>query len=98
MYGQSNTEYLEQKEINNFNLLEHSMGGMIAQEMTKLAGAKILKLICCGTGPRGNIPRQFETINQSREKLKINGLEVTANRIAKTWFIDEEKAKYFLFM
>ena len=86
---------LEKKEIKNFNLLGHSMGGMIVQEMTKLAGNKILKLICYGTGPRGNIPGRFETIDQSREKLKINGLEVTANRIAKTWFIDEERAKYF---
>ena len=71
------------------------MGGMIVQEMTKLAGEKILKLICYGTGPIGNIPGRFETIDQSREKLKIDGLEVTVNRIAKTWFIDEEKAKYF---
>jgi len=86
---------LEKKEIKNFNLLGHSMGGMIVQEMTKLAGEKILKLICYGTGPRGNIPGRFETINQSREKLKINGLKDTANRIAKTWFIDGEKAKYF---
>ena len=86
---------LENKKIKNFNLLGHSMGGMIVQEMTKLAGKKILKLICYGTGPRGNIPGRFETIDQSREKLKINGLEFTANRIAKTWFIDKEKAKYF---
>ena len=86
---------LEKKEIKNFNLLGHSMGGMIVQEMTKLAGEKILKLICYGTGPRGNIPGRFETIDQSREKLKKNGLEATANRIAKTWFIDGEKAKYF---
>ena len=86
---------LEKKEIKNFNLLGHSMGGMIVQEMTKLAGEKILKLICYGTGPRGDIPGRFETIDQSREKLKINGLELTANRIAKTWFIKEDKAKYF---
>ena len=71
------------------------MGGMIVQEMTKLVGGKILKFICYGTGPRGNTPGRFETIDQSREKLKINGLDVTANRIAKTWFIDGEKANYF---
>ena len=87
--------YLEKKKIKKFNLLGHSMGGMIVQEMTKIADEKILKLICYGTGPRGNIPGRFETIDQSREKLKINGLKVTANRIAKTWFIDEDKAKYF---
>jgi pimeloyl-ACP methyl ester carboxylesterase len=86
---------LEKKEIKKFNLLGHSMGGMIVQEIAKLAGDKILKLICYGTGPRGNIPGRFETIDQSREKLKKNGLEVTAHRIAKTWFIEEEKSKYF---
>ena len=88
-------DLLEKKEIKNFNLLGHSMGGMIVQEMAKIAGEKILKLICYGTGPRGNIPGRFETIDQSREKLKINGLKDTAYRIAKTWFIEKEKAKYF---
>ena len=86
---------LEKKGIKKFNLLGHSMGGMIVQEMAKIAGEKILKLICYGTGPRGNIPGRFETIDQSREKLKINGLKDTAYRIAKTWFIEKEKAKYF---
>ena len=86
---------LENKKVKNFNLLGHSMGGMIVQEMAKIAGEKILKLICYGTGPRGNIPGRFETIDQSREKLKINGLKDTAHRIAKTWFIEKEKAKYF---
>ena len=84
-----------EKKINNFNLLGHSMGRMIVQEMVKIAGNKILKLICYGTGPRGNIPGRFETIDQSRKKLKINGLKKTAYRIAKTWFIEKEKAKYF---
>tara|TARA_B100000787_G_scaffold123530_1_gene92974 strand:+ start:103 stop:783 length:681 start_codon:yes stop_codon:yes gene_type:complete len=86
---------LEKKEIKKFNLLGHSMGGMIVQEMAKIAGEKILKLICYGTGPRGNMPGRFETIDQSREKLKINGLKDTTHRIAKTWFIEKEKAKYF---
>jgi pimeloyl-ACP methyl ester carboxylesterase len=86
---------LKKKEIKNFNLLGHSMGGMIVQEIAKIAGEKILKLICYGTGPIGNIPGRFETIDQSREKLKINGLYVTAHRIAKTWFIEEDKSKYF---
>jgi len=87
--------FLEKKKIKNFNLLGHSMGGMIVQEMTKIAGEKILKLICYGTGPRGNIPGRFETIDQSRKKLKINGLKNTANRIAKTWFMEGEKARFF---
>ena len=86
---------LKIRQVEKFNLLGHSMGGMIVQEMTRLASDKILKLVCYGTSPRGNIPGRFETIDESREKLKMNGLEATANRIAKTWFINEDKAKYF---
>ena len=88
-------QFLELKQIDKFNLLGHSMGGMIAQEMTIFQSEKILKLIFYSTGPRGNIPGRFETIDQSREKLKVNGLENTAYRIAKTWFIKEDRAKYF---
>jgi len=62
---------LEKKKIERFYLLGHSMGGMIVQEMVKLVGEKILKLICYGTGPRGNMPGRFETIDVSREKLKL---------------------------
>ena len=86
---------LKKLEIKRFHLLGHSMGGMIVQEISRLAEGQINKLICYGTGPRGNIPGRFETIDQSREKLKIDGLKDTAYRIAKTWFIKEEKAKYF---
>tara|TARA_B100000767_G_scaffold261213_1_gene272590 strand:+ start:375 stop:1130 length:756 start_codon:yes stop_codon:yes gene_type:complete len=86
---------LKKKKIKRFNLLGHSMGGMIVQEMARLEGNKILKLICYGTGPRGNIPGRFETIDLSRKKLKKNGLDFTARRIAKTWFIKKDKAKYF---
>ena len=50
---------LDKKKIEHLYLLGHSMGGMIVQEIVKLAGEKILKLICYGTGPRGNIPGRF---------------------------------------
>jgi len=88
-------DLIDQKNINKFHLLGHSMGGMIVQEMTKLAGEKIEKLICYGTGPRGEMPERFETIDQSRERLKLDGLASTAHRIAKTWFVEEDRAKYF---
>ena len=86
---------LEEKKIDKFHLLGHSMGGMIAQEMAKKSGGKISKLVCYSTGPRGEMPGRFETVDQSRENIKKNGLEVTAKNIAQTWFVLGEKAKYF---
>lgn len=88
-------QILKVKKIKRFNLLGHSMGGMIAQEMIRLEGEKILKLICYGTGAIGNIPGRFETMEESRRKLAMNGLDITAHRIAKTWFVKNDKAKYF---
>jgi len=86
---------LEEKKIDKFYLLGHSMGGMIVQEMAKKDGDKISKLVCYSTGPRGEMPGRFETVDKSRENLKKKGLEATSKNIAKTWFIQGEDAKYF---
>ena len=86
---------LEEKKIDKFYLLGHSMGGMIVQEMAKKYGNKIVKLICYSTGPRGEMPGRFESVDQSRKNLKKKGLEITAKNIAKTWFVRKENAKYF---
>ena len=87
--------FLEEKKIDKFYLLGHSMGGMIVQEMAKKSGNKISKLICYNTGARGEMPGRFETVDQSRDNLKKNGLEIMARNIAKTWFVKGENAKYF---
>jgi len=87
--------FLEEKKIDKFYLLGHSMGGMIVQEMAKKSGNKISKLICYSTGPRGEMPGRFETVDQSRDNLKKNGLEIMIRNIAKTWFVKGENAKYF---
>ena len=86
---------LEEKKIHKFHLLGHSMGGMIVQEMAKKIGDKISKLVCYSTGPRGEMPGRFETVDESRENLQKNGLETMARNIAKTWFVRGENAKYF---
>ena len=88
-------ECLKEKKIDQFYLLGHSMGGMVVQEMTKEAKEKISKLICYSTGPVGEMPGRFETVDQSRENLKKKGLNVSAKDIAKTWFVKGEDAEYF---
>ena len=86
---------LEEKKIHKFHLLGHSMGGMVVQEMAKKVGDKISKLVCYSTGPRGEMPGRFETVDESRKNLQKDGLETMARNIAKTWFIKGENAKYF---
>ena len=88
-------DLLKEKKINKFFLLGHSMGGMVVQEMAKIDSHKILKLICYSTGPKGEMPGRFETVEQSRKNLKNNGLEFMVKNIVKTWFVQGEKAKFF---
>jgi len=88
-------ELLKKRDINKFNLMGHSMGGMVVQEMAIISGDKINKLICYSTSSIGDIPGRFETIDISREKLKKYGIEKTVNRISKKWFVEGDKAKYF---
>ena len=88
---------LDQKNIDKFNLIGHSMGGMIVQEITKLIGGRVNKLICFATGSIGEIPGRFETIDETREKLKKDGIEVSFSRVPKKWFVKGDKDKnYYL--
>ena len=90
-------DLLDQKNIDKFNLIGHSMGGMIVQEITKLIGDRVNKLICFAAGSIGEIPGRFETIDETREKLKKDGTEVSFSRVPKKWFVKGDKDKnYFL--
>ena len=90
-------ECAEEKKINKFNLMGHSMGGMIAQEIAKVAGDKVNKLICFATGSIGNIPDRFESLDVSIKRLKDEGIKETVKRIPPKWFVNGNKAKnYYL--
>ena len=78
--------------VDRFALLGHSMGGMIVQQMAAMAPERIERLVLYGTGPVGLLPDRFESIETSRQRLRTNGLEGTAARIAATWFADGEAA------
>jgi len=88
---------LDEKKIDKFYLLGHSMGGMIVQEMAKKHGNKILKLVCYSTGPRGEMPGRFETVDQSRENLKKKGLEnmILLNPLCVLDMTEKEKVNVY---
>lgn len=50
---------LDDSAIGEFDLLGHSMGGMLVQEMAQLAPDRIRALILYGTGPQGVLPGRF---------------------------------------
>jgi len=88
---------LDQKKIDKFNLIGHSMGGMIVQEIAKLIGDRVNKLICFATGSIGDIPGRFETMDETRQKLKKEGTQLSFSRVPLNWFVKGDKDKnYFL--
>ncbi len=88
---------VKEKKINKFNLMGHSMGGMIVQEIVKIAGDNVNKLICFATGSIGNIPDRFESLDVSIKRLKEEGIKETVKRIPPKWFVHGNKAKnYYL--
>ena len=90
-------EILDEKKIEKFNLIGHSMGGMIVQEITKLIGDRVNKLICFATGSIGDIPGRFESMDETREKLKKEGAEASFSRVPPKWFVKGNKDKnYYL--
>ena len=90
-------DILDERKIQKFNLLGHSMGGMIVQEIAKIIGDRVNKLICFATGSIGEIPGRFETIDETRKRLKNDGIDISFSRVPKKWFVKGDKDKnYYL--
>ena len=79
--------------IEQFDLMGHSMGGMIVQEIVRHAPERINRLILYGTGSVGVLPGRFETIETSMHRAETDGAIATAKRISATWFLDGEAAE-----
>ncbi len=86
---------LDHLGVERFHLLGHSMGGMVAQEITSQAPHRVGKLVLYATGPHGCIPGRFETMARSRERLREDGVQRTARRICATWLLDREASTAF---
>lgn len=86
---------LTDQGCDRFDLMGHSMGGMIVQDLVRLAPERIGKLILYGTGPVGNLPGRFESIESSMSRAKTDGPRATARRISATWFRNGEASNEY---
>lgn len=83
---------VSRRGVERFDLLGHSMGGMIVQEMVRQVPTRVGRLVLYGTGPMGDLPQRFESIETSRQRAVDDGAEATARRISATWFREREAA------
>jgi pimeloyl-ACP methyl ester carboxylesterase len=89
-YAQAVLDCLDGLGVQRFHLLGHSMGGMVVQEMVRMAPQRVIRLVLYGTGPLGLLPGRFETMARSRERLAQDGVDATARRISATWLLHRE--------
>ena len=84
--------HLSERGIDRFHLLGHSMGGMIVQQMAAYAPTRIDNLVLYSTGAIGMLPGRFETIEESKQRLQMEGSHAIARRTVASWFRDYEQA------
>lgn len=77
---------LHRRGITRYDLLGHSMGGMIAQDIARRDAGRVRRLILYSTGAVGVLPGRFESIETSKQRARSDGAKATARRIAATWF------------
>ncbi len=83
---------LSTRGIEQFHIVGHSMGGMIVQEIVRLAPHRVAHMVLYGTGATGVLPGRFESISASKQSARADGPRITARRISATWFLKHEQA------
>lgn len=86
---------LDSLGVERFALLGHSLGGLVAQQVALDHGARVERLVLYGTSSRGAMPNRHESFEQSIARLEAEGVAATAERIAKTWFVEGEAAAFY---
>jgi pimeloyl-ACP methyl ester carboxylesterase len=94
-YAEFVLDELDRQDIASFDLLGHSMGGMIVQEMVALAPERVRRLILYGTAAASDLTGRFETFDESKRRAKADGAPATARRIAATWFLHGNEAQHY---
>lgn len=88
-------DQLDQLGITDFHLIGHSMGGMIAQEISLIAPERVNRLVLFGTGPRGDLPGRFEPLEVSMKKAQEHGVVETKRYTVASWFrVGEQHPEY----
>lgn len=78
--------------VDHYDLLGHSMGGMVAQDIAWQDAARVRRLVLYATGAIGVLPGRFESIAESKRRARKDGPQATARRIAATWFLKGAEA------
>jgi len=72
--------------LQHCSILGHSLGAMIALEISLQRPSFVEKMVIYGGCPNGYLPNRFETTEESVEKIHANGISAVSAHIAAQWF------------
>jgi 2-hydroxy-6-oxonona-2,4-dienedioate hydrolase len=88
---------LDELGVEQFALLGHSLGGSVALQTALDHPQRVDKLVLYATGSTGNLPKRFESVDDTINRIQSDGIEATAKRIAATWFVEGTRAPMYDF-
>jgi pimeloyl-ACP methyl ester carboxylesterase len=94
-YALSVIDFLGGLGIERFSVMGFSMGGMIAQELTRKNGNRVQTLILYGSSAVGDLPHRFESWNDAIARLDRDGVDAITDKTVETWFIEGKKHPYY---
>ncbi|MCH9705802.1 MAG: alpha/beta hydrolase [Proteobacteria bacterium] len=80
--------------IEQYHLLGHSMGGMVAQQLALSVPAQVVSLIIYASNNSGNLPDRFESFSESKRRLQED-FSASKRRICATWFVNGDANPHF---
>lgn len=81
--------------VGRFHMIGHSMGGMIAQQIALESGSRLMRLVLYGTAGSGRLPRRFEPIAATMDRMRTDGVRAVGQGVVRSWFTAGEKAAGF---
>ncbi|WP_108816645.1 alpha/beta fold hydrolase [Loktanella sp. Alg231-35] len=88
---------LDELGIDKFHLLGHSMGGMVALQTALDHPDRVQKLVLYATNSSGNLQGRFETFDETKARVRAEGVDAVARKVTATWFAEYERAPMFQF-
>jgi pimeloyl-ACP methyl ester carboxylesterase len=77
---------IQSAHIEKCAILGHSLGAMIALELSLQKPGLLEKMVLYGGCPDGYLPGRFETTQESINKIRVKGVDSVAADIAAQWF------------
>ena len=77
---------IQAAHIGKCSILGHSLGAMIALELSLQRPVLFKKMVLYGGCPDGYLPGRFETTQESINKIRLKGVNSVAAEIAAEWF------------